>query len=315
MGNLHRCSGRWRLGLALALLVAVLWGLLAIALKIVLAELDPYTVTWFRFTVSFGLQGLWLAGRWPSWKDLAQPPWGLWAVAIGGLATNYILFLVGLQQTSPSNAQVLIQLAPALLGLAGLWVFRERYSLWQWVGVGVLAFGMSLFFHEQLTTLVVDSQRYLWGNLCLVGGAIAWAAYGVAQKQLLRDLPSVSVMWAIYGGCAVLFWPFAQPGTLAQLSPLGWFLLLFCALNTLVAYGGFAAALEHLEASRVSAVVAMPPLITVGVVSVLPYFLPDLPFADPITGLSVVGALGVASGSVLVSGALERRDSIEWNDR
>ncbi len=311
MGNLHRCSGRWRLGLALALLVAVLWGLLAIALKIVLAELDPYTVTWFRFAVSFGLQGLALAGRWPAWKALTQPPWGLWAVAIGGLASNYILFLVGLQQTSPSNAQVLIQLAPALLGLAGLWVFRERYSRWQWVGVGVLAFGMSLFFHEQLTALAADSQRYLWGNLCLVGGAIAWAAYGIAQKQLLRDLPSTHVMWGIYGSCALLFWPFARPGALAQLSAIGWGMLIFCALNTLVAYGAFAAALEHLEASRVSAVVALPPLITVGVMSVLPYLVPDLPFTDPITLLSAVGAIAVAIGSVLVSGALERRDSIE----
>jgi drug/metabolite transporter (DMT)-like permease len=299
------------LGLTLALLVAVLWGVLAIALKIVLAELDPYTVTWFRFAVSFGLQGLWLAGRWPSWQDLAQPSWGVWAVAIGGLAINYILFLVGLQQTSPSNAQVLIQLAPALLGLAGLWVFRERYSRRQWAGVGVLAFGMSLFFHEQVTALAADSQRYLWGNLCLVGGAIAWAAYGIAQKQLLRDLPSPRVMWVLYGSCALLFWPFAQPGALTQLSAIGWVLLTFCALNTLVAYGAFAAALEHLEASRVSAVVAMPPLITVGVVSILPHFLPDLPFADPITLLSAVGAIGVASGSVLVSGALERRDSIE----
>ncbi len=311
MRNLHRCSGRWRLGLALALLVAVLWGLLAIALKIVLAELDPYTVTWFRFAVSFGLQGLVLAGRWPVRKDWTQPPWGLWAVAIGGLASNYILFLVGLQQTSPSNAQVLIQLAPALLGLAGLGVFRERYSRWQWVGVGVLVLGMSLFFQEQLTALIADRQRYLWGNLCLVGGAIAWAAYGVAQKQLLRYWPSPSVMWAIYGGCALLFWPFARPGTLTHLSVLGWGLLIFCALNTLVAYGAFAAALEHLEASRVSAVVAMPPLITVGAMAVLPRFFPNLPFADPITKLSVVGAIAVAIGSVLVSGALERRDSIE----
>ncbi|MGQ9865592.1 MAG: DMT family transporter [Pseudanabaenaceae cyanobacterium] len=311
MENLHRCSGRWRLGLALSLLVAVLWGVLAIALKMVLAELDPYTVTWFRFAVSFGLQGVVLAGRWPSWQSLAQPPWGLWAVAIGGLAINYILFLVGLQQTSPSNAQVLIQLAPALLGLAGLWVFRERYSRWQWVGVGVLAFGMSLFFHEQLTALAADSQRYLWGNLCLVGGAIAWAAYGVAQKQLLRHLPSAHVMWVIYGSCALLFFPLARPGALVQLSVLGWGMLIFCALNTLVAYGAFAAALEHLEASRVSAVVAMPPLITVGVMSVLPYWVPDLPFADPITLLSAVGAIGVASGSVLVSGSLERKNSIE----
>lgn len=48
---LHQVSGRSRLGLALSLLTVLLWGFLAIALKIVLQELDPFTVTWFRFTV------------------------------------------------------------------------------------------------------------------------------------------------------------------------------------------------------------------------------------------------------------------------
>ena len=55
-------------------------------------------------------------------------------VATLGLAANYIGFLLGLDHTSPANAQVLIQLGPLLLALGGLVVFRERFAPAQWLG-------------------------------------------------------------------------------------------------------------------------------------------------------------------------------------
>ena len=61
--TLHRASGQWRLGLALALATAACWATLPIALKISLEALDPITLTWFRFLVAAGLMGAWLAAR------------------------------------------------------------------------------------------------------------------------------------------------------------------------------------------------------------------------------------------------------------
>ena len=49
---MHVSSGRWVYGLFLALLTALLWGILPIKLKQVLQVMDPVTVTWFRLTVS-----------------------------------------------------------------------------------------------------------------------------------------------------------------------------------------------------------------------------------------------------------------------
>jgi drug/metabolite transporter (DMT)-like permease len=49
---MHSSSGRWKLGLALALTTALCWGLLPIALKIVLAGMDAWTITWYRFAAS-----------------------------------------------------------------------------------------------------------------------------------------------------------------------------------------------------------------------------------------------------------------------
>ena len=43
---MHISSGRWVYGLFLALLTALLWGILPIKLKQVLLVMDPVTVTW-----------------------------------------------------------------------------------------------------------------------------------------------------------------------------------------------------------------------------------------------------------------------------
>ncbi|HAX77295.1 MAG TPA: EamA family transporter, partial [Cyanobacteria bacterium UBA11372] len=261
---LHQSSGKWRLGLALSLVTVFLWGVLPIALSVTLQALDVYTVTWFRFLVSFGILAVYLAGRkqLPSLDKLRLMPLGLLAIAIVFLALNYILYLQGLALTAPANAQVLIQLAPVLMGLGGLVIFKERYTLRQWVGVGVLTLGFVLFFNERLSNLIAAKGQYLLGSGIILIAAAAWAIYALAQKQLLQKLPSSNIMLLIYGGCAVLFSPFAQPQSLLTMSPLHWGMLLFCALNTVLAYGSFAEALEHWEASRVSAVLALAPIVT-----------------------------------------------------
>lgn len=111
---LHQSSGRWRLGLALSLLTVLLWGVLPIALKIMLQVLDVYTLTWFRFAIAFGLLAIYLALRrkLPSLQQLRSTSLGLLAIATIFLAVNYLLFLQGLALTSANNAEVLIQLAP-----------------------------------------------------------------------------------------------------------------------------------------------------------------------------------------------------------
>ena len=60
---LHQASGRWRLGLAMALLTALSWATLPVALKITLEQLDPYTLTWFRFLVAAVAMAVFVGAR------------------------------------------------------------------------------------------------------------------------------------------------------------------------------------------------------------------------------------------------------------
>lgn len=301
--SLHQTSGRWRLGLALSLVTTFLWGVLPIALAVALQALDVYTVSWFRFLMAFGLLAAYLAarGQLPTWQKLRSASLGMLAIATICLGLNYLLFLQGLAKTSPTTSEVIIQVAPVLMGLGGIIVFKERYLLRQWVGLGVLTLGMVLFFHAQLKTVLTAQATYLQGNLMLVLAAIAWSIYALVQKQLLQKLPSSTIMLVIYGGCVLLFSPLAAPQRLLTLSPLHFGILLFCGLNTLMAYGAFAEALEHWEASRVSAVLALTPLVTLVAVWVVTEFVPALIAPEQLTTLGVLGAILVVVGSIAVA--------------
>ncbi len=301
--QLHSTSGKWHLGLALTLVSVILWGSLPIALKITLQALDVYTLTWFRFLVSFTLVGIYLTTRnkLPPLEKLRSTSPILIAIATLFLALNYLFFLKGLSLTSPANAQVIMQLAPVFMGLGGLTIFKEKYSLTQWVGVGILTLGLSLFFNQQLKTLITAPSQYLLGCSLIVIAAIVWAIYALAQKQLLKQLPSSNIMLIIYGGCILLFTPTATPPTILNINYLHWFALIFCCLNTVFAYGSFAEALEHWEASKISALLATTPVVTLFTAWLISLLIPNLISPEKLTVLALFGAVLVVVGSITIA--------------
>jgi drug/metabolite transporter (DMT)-like permease len=320
---LHQPSGHWRLGLTLSLITACLWGTMPNVLSVALQSIDTYTLTWFRFLSSFLLLGLYIlirqmVSRPKEFFDGMRLPraqssrfllagkfhrrssWILLLIAILGVGLDYPLYLLGMAKTSPANSEVIIQFAPVLMGFGGIAIFKEHYTRRQWGGVAVLFAGFVLFFHEQLRTLVTASADYWWGSSLVLLAAVCWAAYALAQKQLLRELNSEMIMLIIYGTCAVLYTPFAKISTLFSLDIVSNCILVSCGFSTLISYGAFAESLQHWEASKISAVQSLTPIITITTSWLIAAFLPTLtPAQISLTGLA--GAVLVIAGSMVIA--------------
>lgn len=299
---MHRISGRWRLGFALALTTAIAWGVLPIALKIALAGLDAYTITWYRFTVAGVVLAalLAIAGRLPDFATLGRQGWTLLAIAIGGLIGNYLLYLVALDHASPTINQTVIQLAPIFLLLGALVIFKERFSRWQWFGLFILVPGLVLFFNERLPELLHYRAGLGLGVTLLVISSIVWAAYALAQKRLMDKLSSQQILFLLYVGGIPLLLPWSEPASVRDVEPMQVWVLAFCCANTLIGYGAFAEALEHWEVSRVGAVLATAPLFTLAGMWVATQWVPaGLLAPEHLNAVSVGGALMVVTGSAL----------------
>jgi drug/metabolite transporter (DMT)-like permease len=296
---LHEPTGNAALGASFAATTMALWAVLPFALSSALRRVDPVTLTWARFALASAALFGWLALRreLPALRKLAGGGWRLLVLAVLGLAVNYIAYLVGLHRTSPASAQVLIQLAQVLLSLGGIFVFGERFTRIQWTGFAVLVAGLVGFSWAQLAQLAADFERYASGVALIVFAAFVWAGYGLAQKQLLVRLGAQPLMLLIYAGCALCFTPFAHASQLAALDARGWALVAFCAANTLVGYGALAAALAHWEASRVSALLAAGPLVTLAIASLAAGAVP----AERLDAASWLSAACVVAGSIATS--------------
>lgn len=300
---LHQASGQWKLGLMMALVTAGCWATLPLVLKMSLVVLDPMTLTWFRFLFAAIFMLFWLGAKKQlgAYRVLDKKRWALMSLAALLLIGNYVGYLLGVQFTSPSNAQLLIQMAPLLMALGGIFIFKERYTRGQWLGLGIIVTGLLLFFNDQFGNQFISKQNYLLGVLSLFLAAVSWAGYALLQKQLLMKLPSQHILGFIYAFAALALWSFAKPSSLLPLDGLHWALLLFCCINTLVAYGAFAEALVHWQASRVSAVLAMTPLLCLLAVSAVHSLWPQYIAPEHVTTLGIVGALLVVVGSALSS--------------
>lgn len=300
---MHQASGNSLTGFILALITAVLWGMLPIALKVVLTELTANTITWVRFLAAavFVVLVLWKQGNLPDLAKLKGKARTLMLVAVAGLLSNYILYLMGLNLLTAETAQVVIQLAPFLMMLGGIFIFREHLLLWQKIGAATLVAGLLLFFNDRLFLLLTQLGHDSFGILLVIIAAVTWAAYALAQKQLLMHFNSQQIMAFIYVSGALCFLPVIDIAPVFELSLLHWALLLFCCLNTIVAYGAFAEALEHWEASKVSAVLAITPLLTILFANLAAWLWPEAPKPEALNLWSIIGAVMVVLGSAVTA--------------
>ncbi len=223
-------------------------------------------------------------------------------IATIGLCFNYFFFTYSLYFVNGETSEAVIQLSTLFLILGGVLIYKETFIPLQKVGACLCwCWVCSCSFNERLKEFIYFSNRETIGVLVLVIAAITWTVYALFQKQLLVKFSSVQILFLIYLLSALILLPFASPLSIFQLSQMEIFLLLFCCLNTLIAYGCFAEALNCWDASKVSAVLTLAPLFTIASLKILVIFYPSYQFTDRLGLLSIIGALLLVIGSILTA--------------
>lgn len=288
-------------GILYTLITVLMWGVLAIALKVASQEIDSPTIVWFRFFLAFSGMFVWMAVSNPKeLKILYKPSW-LIVISSLALAWNYIGFMLGIQYTSPSNAQVAIQSGPVLLAVFGIFFFKEKISQIQIIGFLLTIIGFWIFYQQHVGAVPAGQEaQYTKGMLITLTGAVAWAVYAILQKKLVLSYSVSTLNVFIFGLPVLLYLPFVDFANLAHLSFGYWALLIFLGANTLISYGCLSLALKYLEAGKVSVIIVLNPIITFILMGVLTWMQVTWIEGEHFSVLSIVGALVALAGAILV---------------
>ncbi len=290
-------------GFFLSLTAAALWGILPVTLKELLIAMDASTIVWYRFLVAGIVLVIWLAARknLPNLAGVSNKVRWYLLIAAAGLCCNYFLFSYSLNFVNGETSEAVIQLTTLFLILGGVVFYREPFLGIQKLGTVLIILGLGLFFNDRWEVLGDIADRQTIGVLIVVAAAITWTAYALLQKRLLNEFSSVQILVLIYLFSMVVLLPFISPATLFQLNGAQFGILVFLCVNTLVAYGCFAEALNRWDASKVSAVLALAPLFTIGSLKLVVFINPAYEYSDRLNLLSLLGALLLVIGSVLTA--------------
>ena len=287
-------------GILYASVTAFFWGFLAIALKVAVRKVDPVTIVWLRFFTAFVLLFIWqLLYKPSSLKIFFKPPL-LLIIAALGLSWNYLGFMLGIQYTTPSNAQLFIQFGPLMLALAGFIIFREKLSKIKMTGFFVAIAGFYLFYNDQLKAFFEGADQYNLGVLFTLSGAMAWTLYAVLQKKLVTRFSAHALNLFLFGLPSIIYLPMIDLSPIMQLHWTWWILLLFLGVNTFIAYSTLAQALRYIEANKVSVIIFVNPIITFSAMGILTWLNVTWVTHERFSIVTILGASLVISGALLV---------------
>lgn len=288
-------------GILYTLITVLMWGVLAIALKLASKVVDSPTIVWFRFSLAFAGMAGWAAIKNPKALQILYKPSWLIVISSLALAWNYIGFMLGIQYTSPSNAQVAIQFGPILLAVSGVVFFHEKMTRLQMLGFILSILGFLMFYQQHVGAVPKGmGGQYTKGMLITMTGAVAWAIYAALQKKLVLTHSVGTLNIFIFGLPVLLYLPFVNFSSLGGLSWGYWALLVFLGANTLISYGYLSLALKYLEAGKVSIIIVLNPIITFILMGILTWLEVSWIDGEHFSVLSIVGALVALAGAVLV---------------
>ncbi len=230
-----------------------------------------------------------------SWRDLLR-------MALLGQITFSLYFWLqytGVQKTNASISSILVVgLIPVVTAIFAQFIGKEQLK---WANMLALLLGFSgvviIVFQKPLA--VTLASGFLFGTLCLIGNAFAFAAYATLSKRWMTNISPLVMTGGtmLSGAVGLILLSSLDPvgnhwGVIVRLDGVQWFALLFLSVVcSVIAYFAYNTALTRIAASKVAVYIYFEPVVTVLLGVTL--------LGEPLNWQVIVGA-GAIAGSIAV---------------
>src|SRR6266516_1850293 len=194
-------------------------------------------------------------------------------VVLGQLTFSLYFWLqyTGVQQTNASISSILVVgLIPIATAVLSRLLGKEHFTFGS-LGAFLLGFCGVVLIILQKPLIVTWQSGFLFGALCLVGNAFAFAVYSNLSKRLMKNISPLVMTGGtmISGTIGLLLLSLFDPvsnrwSEVPKLGILQWLSLLFLAVVcSVIAYFVYNVALTKIDASRVAVYIYCEPVVAV----------------------------------------------------
>lgn len=203
-------------GIALLLLVTLIWGTTFVIIKDTLDSIPPSLFLALRFSLA-ALSLIWVRPAPGIWR------WGLILGAV--MFVSYGSQTVGLLYTSASKGAFITALSVVLVPILTGIINRRWLPARVWIAAGLALAGLALM-------TLTDVGGVNIGDLIILGTALAYAVHILLIDRAVREQPPLQLAAAQIWPVAVLSWLWAMPhaGQIGQLSGQVWLAIGFLAV-------------------------------------------------------------------------------------
>jgi drug/metabolite transporter (DMT)-like permease len=228
---------------ALLVLMALIWGVNFIVVKVGAQLLQPLAFNSGRVTIAaVALILIVLAIRepWPSRRDTVR----LLALGVLGNGLYQWFFIEGISRTRAGDAALVLAAAPALMAIIGRVLGVERVTRRRVLGIAASLFGMALvvFGSGKADPTATRDVATLAGNMLVLAACVCWALYTVLLKPYTERVPGIPLSALTMVGGAVPLVLVSMP----QVAATSWTALPVSAWGALLYSGLLALAVAYL---------------------------------------------------------------------
>jgi drug/metabolite transporter (DMT)-like permease len=190
------------------LFVAAFWGGTFIAGRVLAQAVPLLTAATGRFAIAVALL---LAVAWKREGGLPRLDRSQLLATLGlgvtGIFLYNVCFFGALSRMPAGRTALFIALNPIVVALASALLLRERLGRTRWLGIALAFVGAAVVITRgsPLSALYDLGQSVGVGELLMLGGICAWAAYTLIGRVALRGLtPIAATTWSAIWGLALL---------------------------------------------------------------------------------------------------------------
>jgi drug/metabolite transporter (DMT)-like permease len=275
-------------------LTMIIWAIVPVFLKMLLAVLTPIELSFSRFLLSGGILLVWvlLRNRQALVAMFRQDLRLVLLCTVLGPLTAMVCFNFGILHITIGTAAVFAALEPFFTYLLAVILRQEHWRPQRMVSILVALAGM---------TLVVFS-RNVWGvsywvSLLLVTlSPMIWAANSIVTKELVKRHSPIVMTGASFVLSSLLLVPALSadyPAAITGMGPILWLALLYCVASNILGFSVWYWSLKYLPASSVAVTMYLIPVLSVGAGMVF--------LNEPLSLMKAIGIATVMAGLYLVN--------------